>query len=224
MAQTSSNQAIPDPATSAKNAAPAAAKPGKTSPGSPAASAQNLYLQTEAAFILHHDNVKARHGFLRVVQLDPGYAPAWFNLGVLAESGSNWLKAESYFRRYISLKPNGPDAQRAKDQLELLPAYAAGTMTPEAVQSAAYDAAIQRARVFLAAGRFREAIVEAGNAQGTDNSRWEAYAVVSLCMAKQNRPPEAKKFAALAVDHAPAEKRDQVRAALAPSSGAQTHP
>jgi tetratricopeptide (TPR) repeat protein len=194
---------------------------GNAATGSTVTSAQKVYLQTEAAFILNHDEGKAREGFLRVVRIDPRYAPAWFNLGVLAESDKNWVKAESYFRRYLELAPKGPDAKRAREQMELLPKYAAGTITPEAARSAEYDAAIHRARVFLSAGHFREAIAEAGNAQAMDASRWEAYAVVSLCMARQNKTQEANKFADLAVSHAPAGKQDQVRAVLASSTGSE---
>lgn len=190
------------------------AVPAKSEAQAPVVQAQKLYFQTEAAFVLNHDGAKAREGFLHVVQIDPHNAPAWFNLGVLAESDKNWLGAEGYFRYYLELAPNGPDAGRAKEQLTLLLQYAAGTITPVTVKRAAYDAAIQRARVFMAAGRFREAVAEAGNAQAMDPSRWEAYAVVSLCMAKQDKPQEAAKFETLAVGHAPAEKRDQVRAAL----------
>ena len=194
--------------------------PAKVQPGSPAIRAQRLYLQTEAAFILKRDNAKAEQGFLQVVQIDPHYAPAWFNLGVFAESDRSWIKAQTDLRRYLALEPNGPDAKRAEHQLELLRAYAAGTVTPEAATAAEYDAAIQRARNFLAHGYFREAIAEAGRAESLDGSRWEAYAVVSLCMAKQNKTQDAEKFAALAVAHAPPAKRDQVRAVLSSNESA----
>ncbi len=195
----------------------------KTATNSTANQAQKLYLQTEADFILHHDSVKAQKGFAHVVQVDPKYAPAWFNLGVLAEADKNWLKAEGYFKRYLVLDPNGPDAKRATEQIQLLPKNATGTMTPEATKSLDYDAAIQRARVFLAAGYFREAITEAGHAQEIDSSRWEAYAVVSLCMAKQNKMQEAAKFATVAVDHAPVGECDEIRTALTSNSIAATH-
>jgi tetratricopeptide (TPR) repeat protein len=198
-------------------------KPGaKPSSSAPAVTAQGLYTETLAALLLDHDQEKAQKGFLRVVQIDPHFAAAWFNLGVISESEKNWVQAESYFRKYLVYAPNGPDAQRAKDQLTLLPKYASGEITPEAAKSAQYDALIQRARVFLAAGHFREAIAEAGRAQAMDSSRWEAYAVVSLCMARQNKTQEAEQFASLAVEHAPAEKRDQVRTALS-SGGTATH-
>jgi tetratricopeptide (TPR) repeat protein len=189
---------------------------------SPAARAQQICIQTEAAFILNHDRAKARQGFLSAIQIDARYAPTWFNLGVLAEGDKSWVKAAGYFRQYLMLQPTGPDSDRAKEQLQILSKYVNGSVTPAVARSMEYDAAIQRARTFLAHGYFHESIAEAGRAQSLDSSRWEAYAVVSLCMAKQNKAQEAAKFQSLAIDHAPVEKRDQIRAALSSNGQAAT--
>lgn len=188
----------------------------------PAARAQQTCIQTEAAFILHHDWAKARQGFQDAIEIDPRYAPAWFDLAVLAEGDKEWTKAAGDFRQYLSLQPTGADATRARAQLQLLSKYVSGSLTSESGRGMEYDAAIQRARAFLAHGYFRESIAEAGRAQSLESSRWESYAVVSLCMAKQNKLQEAAKFEALAVNHAPLDKRDQIRAAL--SSNARTTP
>lgn len=193
----------------------------KTKIASPATRAQQVCIQTEAAFILNRDRAKARQGFLNATRIDARYAPGWFNLGVLAEGDKNWAKAAGYFRQYLSLQPTGADADRAKAQLQLVSRYLNGSVTPEMARSMEYDAAIQRARTFLAHGYFRESIAEAGHAESLDVSRWEAYAVVSLCMAKQNKAQEAAKFEALAVNHAPADKRDRVRAALSSNENTQ---
>jgi tetratricopeptide (TPR) repeat protein len=203
-------------------------KPGTNSvTTAPRVTAHGLYTETLAALLLDHDQEKAQKGFLRVVQIDPHFGAAWFNLGVIAESEKSWVQAESYFDKYLAYAPNGPDARRAKDQLALLPQYASGEISPEAAKSAQYDALIQRARVFLAAGHFRESIAEAGRAQAVDNSRWESYAVVSLCMAKQNKAQEAAQFASIAIEQAPPEKRNQVQIALSPggssAEGVQTN-
>jgi len=176
--------------------------------------ARRLYIQTTAAFVEHHDREQAERGYLQVTQFDPGYAPAWFNLGVLAEGDKDWAKAKSEFAEYLRLSPHGPDADRARDQSQLLDKYIQGTIDPVAVKAAAYDAIIQRARALLAANLFREAIAEAGLAQSNDSSRWEAYAVVSLCMAKQHKRDEASKFRDLALAHCSADKREKIRNAL----------
>jgi tetratricopeptide (TPR) repeat protein len=208
-------------------AAEPAASSGKTGAtgkvASPEERAQQIYTQTVAAFILHRDRAKAERGFLQVIRLDPRFAPAWFNLGVLSEGDKSWAKAKGYFSEYLRIEPSGPDAQRARSQVKLLSEYAAGTISPETAKQAEYDAMIQRARAFLAAGLFREAIAEAGRAEEANASRWEAYAVVSLCMARQRKLPEARKFEALAVNHAPGNKRAQVQSALDKQIAGWTH-
>ena len=186
----------------------------KAKTGSPEARAQQTCIQTEAAFILNRDRTMARHGFRNAIEIDPRYAPAWFNLGVLAEGDKEWTKAVGDFKQYLSLQPTGADANRARAQLQILSKYVKGSLTSKFDRGMEYDAAIQRARVFLAHGYFRESIAEAGRAQSLDSSRWESYAVVSLCMAKQNKLQDAAKFEAMAVNHAPLDKRDQVRTAL----------
>jgi len=181
---------------------------------SPGEHARQVFVQTLAAFINSHDRAKAQQGFLDAAQIDPSYAPAWFNLGVLSENDKDWTKSKDYFTQYLRIASNGPDAARAKAQLDLLTAYANGAVDPAAAEHAEYDALIERARYFLAGNLFREAIAEAGRAQSSDSSRWEAYALVSLSMAGQHKTDIALKFQAMAVDRAPADKRDQVREAL----------
>jgi tetratricopeptide (TPR) repeat protein len=180
----------------------------------PAARAQQTCIQTEAAFILHRDRAKARQGFQDAIEIDRRYAPAWFDLAVLAEGDKEWAKAASYFRQYLSLQPTGADATRARAQLQLLSRYLNNSAVSDAARDTEYDVAIQRARALLAHGYFRESVAEAGRAQSLDRSRWESYAVVSLCMEKQDKPQEAARFEALALEHAPTEKRGQIQAAL----------
>jgi Tfp pilus assembly protein PilF len=195
----------------------------KAKSASPAQLAEQITVQTEAAFILHHDHVKAEQGFLHATRVAPGYAPAWFNLGVLAEGDKAWPKATSYFQHYLNLQPTGPDADRARGQLQLLAKYQDGSITPGVAQEMEYDEAIQRARVFLAHGYFRAAITEAGHAQALDGSRWEAYAVVSLCMARQGKWDDAEEFTEKAVSRAPFDKQAQLRIALTPTSRGYRH-
>jgi tetratricopeptide (TPR) repeat protein len=166
---------------------------------------------------------KAWHGFLVANHADPKYAPAWFNLAVLLESQNKWKRAQDYFYRYLALAPQGPDAPRAREQADLLKKYISGEMTPGDMRRADYDAAIQRARGLLAAGFYREAIADAGQAQAIDSSRWEAYAVVSLCMARQHKIAEAGRMSDRALELAPADKRGPLRAALSPENTSEPH-
>jgi hypothetical protein len=70
---------------------------------------------------------------------------------------------------------------------------------------------IQRARAFMDTTLYRAAIIEAGRAQASDPSRWEAYAVVALCMAKQHKVPEAQKFETVTMSRAPPAQREMLR-------------
>jgi len=216
----------------AAQSAPSAATPTQSSPASsstprltetPAAKAQRICLKTEVEFARDHDQTKAWNGFVAANQSDPNYAPAWFNLAVMLENQKQWKQAQDYFYRYLALAPKGPDAARAHEQAELLKTYISGEMTPEDIKRADYDAAIQRARALLSAGFYREAIADAGQAQAMDSSRWEAYAVVSLCMLRQHKLSEAAKMRDRAIAFAPADKREQVRAALSPETATEAH-
>jgi tetratricopeptide (TPR) repeat protein len=149
-----------------------------------------------------------------VAQLDPKYAPAWFNLGVLAEGNQKWFEAKRYFQKYLEVSPNGPESKRATQEIAILAPYVAGKVSPSQAKQSEYDASIQRARIFMASNLYREAISEAGHAQSLDDSRWEAYAIVALCMKKQNKLDEANNMEKLAEDRIPGEKRDQLKRAF----------
>lgn len=187
----------------------------------PSAKARRIYLETEAEFGRSRDITKAWNGFEAASRADPNFAPAWFNLAVLLENERKWQQAQTYFQHYLALAPKGPDAGRALEQVRLLDKYISGEMSTTDIKRADYDAAIQRARALMAAGFYREAIADAGQAQALDNSRWEAYAVVSLCMLRQHKLAQAATMRDKAVELAPTDKREQVRAALMPTSTAE---
>lgn len=189
-----------------------AQSPSGAAAGSPSfARAHALFVSTSAQLLKDMDREKARAGYRQVVKIDDGYAPAWFNLGVLAEAASDWTEAKGDFQKYISVAPNGPYAKRAQRELGVI---AQRIAHPVPTRSQEYDAAIGRARALLAASFYKESVAEAASAQKIDAARWESYAVVALCMARQKKYDEAVKFETLAVSHAPAGKREKVRAVL----------
>ena len=193
--------------------APPAHDSGSPADKAPAAKAQRICLETQSQFTRDHDQTKAWNGFVKATQIDSNYAPAWFDLAIMLENQKQWKQARDYFYRYLGLVPKGPDALRANQQIELLSRYISGEITPDEIKRADYDAAIQRARALLAGGFYREAIDDAGLAQKLDESRWESYAVVSLAMLRQHKLPEAAKMRDRALEHAPADRRDAIRAA-----------
>jgi tetratricopeptide (TPR) repeat protein len=158
-------------------------------------------------FVKDLDRQRARKDYRRVLLLDARYAPAWFNLGVLAEADYDWTEAKADFERYIAVAPEGTYSARAARELSVI---AERSKQPSPTPAQQYDAAIHRARTLLAAKFYKESIAEAATAQSLDDSRWEAYAIVSICMARQHKIHEAAKFQTLALDRAPAEARDKV--------------
>jgi len=178
--------------------------------------AQRLYQSTSLAFLRTHNTAAATAGFQQVLKLDPKYAPALFNLGVLAEQRQAWSQAQSYFKQFLVVSPSSPDIARAAHEIAVLQPYVDGTATAATEKQAEYDASIARARILLGKQLYKEAISEAGHAQSLDDSRWEAYAVVSLTMFKQHKDAEGKDFADLALARTPPEKKDTVAKALVP--------
>jgi tetratricopeptide (TPR) repeat protein len=176
-------------------------------------------LRTEAAFLRDHDAEKAEIGFLHSTRITPSYAPPWFDLGVLAESRQDWGGAIKYFQHYLTLEPAGADAGRARSQLVLLAKYQDGSITAGDTARMEYEASIARARALAAQGHLSAAAAEAKTAQVSHPDRWEAYAVLSLVAAKQKNSSQAASFRTLALEHAPVEKREQLKAALTSKAG-----
>ena len=178
------------------------------------ACAGQLFVSTSKTFLLDRDERKATRGYLKVTQLDSKYGPAWFNLGVLAEGNQKWFEAKRYFQKYLEVSPNGPESKRAIQEIAILAPYVAGKVSPSQAKQSEYDASIQRARIFMASNLYREAISEAGHAQSLDDSRWEAYAMVALCMKKQGKLVDANTMEKLAEDRIPIEKRADLQRAF----------
>ena len=176
-------------------------------------------LRTEAAFLRDHDAEKAEIGFLHSTRITPGYAPPWFDLGVLAESRQDWGGAIKLFQHYLTLEPAGADAARARSQLKLLAKYQDGSITAGDTARMEYEASIARARALAVRGHLSAAAAEAKTAQVRHPDRWEAYAVLSLIAAKQKNSSQADSFRTLALEHAPVEKREQLKAALTSNAG-----
>jgi tetratricopeptide (TPR) repeat protein len=176
-----------------------------------ASRAHELFLATSTQMLEDMNREKARAGYRKVVQIDDGYGPAWFNLGALAEAVGAWTEAKADFEKYLSVAPSGPYTKRAQRELDVVGQRA---IQPVVTKQQRYDRAIERAEALLAAKFFKESVAEAASAQSLDDSRWEAYAIVSVCMAKEGKSKEAAEFAKLAMDRAPSGKREQIRAGL----------
>jgi tetratricopeptide (TPR) repeat protein len=182
-------------------------------PKTPAMRAHELFTATSTQFLKDMDRDKAFIGYTQVIAVDPSYAPAWFNLGVLAEAANKWQDASSYFGKYLTLAPTGPYAARAGRELKVTEQRMAHPAPTKAQQ---YNAIIDRARALADTNFYKEAIDEAGQAQTLDPTRWEAYAIVSVVMYKQHNNAEGKRFATLALDRTPLQKKNAVAHVLVP--------
>jgi Tfp pilus assembly protein PilF len=176
--------------------------------------ARQLYLLVSKGFLQDRDIQKASAGFLQVTQLAPDYAAAWFNLAVIAEQTHDWPNAKARFERYLALAPGGPEAKRSEQELQTLKPYLIGQVTPAKAMQAEYDASIQRARLLLNSQLYREAVSEASHAQSIDDSRWEAYAVVALVMYRQHKDADGHRFADLAIQRSPSDKKETLAKVL----------
>lgn len=58
----------------------------------------------------------------KVVEKDPKFAPAWFNLGIFYETMGNTLKATQAYETYLKLDPNGQqgNAGYARQQIQAI--------------------------------------------------------------------------------------------------------
>ncbi|HEY6618949.1 MAG TPA: hypothetical protein VIY68_05335 [Steroidobacteraceae bacterium] len=126
---------------------------------------------------------------------------------MLAEADYDWTEAKADFKQYLTVAPEGAYSTRATRELNVI---AERSKQPFPTPTQQYGAAIHRARALLAAKFYKESIAEAAAAQSLDDSRWEAYAIVSICMARQHKIHEAVQFQNLALARAPVEARDKI--------------
>ena len=162
--------------------------------------AATLFQETNRQFLDTLDRKQAHEGFRRVLDIDPTFGPAWFNLGVLDEADHQRTDAIADFHQYLAVDPKGKDVSRARHELQVL----ATPLTGAAAIAADYDLAIYRARVFLSAGMYLETLSEIGRARALDDTRWEAYSIAAVAMARQGKQQDAATLEAAAETRAPA--------------------
>jgi tetratricopeptide (TPR) repeat protein len=63
---------------------------------------------------------RAREAYQRAAGLDPSFADAYRQLGVLYYQARDTAHAREAFERYLTLQPEGPDARRIREYLDAL--------------------------------------------------------------------------------------------------------
>jgi len=191
--------------------------PNPQSGGKPALKPGTAYYefeQTTARFLMNGNRAAAITGYQRVLALDPSFAPAWFNLGYIAELEKNWQEAKRDFSKYIELAPQTQDAGRARNELAVIERMSAKGFE----RDADYAASVQKARVFLKEGLYKEALAEAAHAQELDAARWEAYMIACIAMKKQGKETEAQQLRKLTLSRVPEAQRPTIEAAISAAS------
>lgn len=149
------------------------------------------------------DLARARTALAALTKAHPRYAPALFDLGVVAEAQRDWAGAEAAFARVAASKRDAALAARARRELDkvrqLREREAAGQG-----EAARYDETVGRGRAYLSAGFSREAGVTAVSAIGIDRTRWEAFALLGSVRSELKDPSGAAEALRAAAERAPA--------------------
>jgi tetratricopeptide (TPR) repeat protein len=59
----------------------------------------------------------AKSEFQRSTEVDPGYAPAFYELGAMQENDKEWQAATSSFEQYLQLAPDADNSKSASERL-----------------------------------------------------------------------------------------------------------
>jgi hypothetical protein len=110
-----------------------------------------------AQFFKDHDSAKVRAGLLAASNLDPTYALPFYELGIVAESQSDWPAATQWFTKFRQLEASSEYSQRAAQELDRLERIAELRKTPEGHSQWSYDEAMMHGEVLLRLGFLKEA-------------------------------------------------------------------
>ena len=170
--------APPPTAPTVVNVAPLA-PPDLDSPyASPRDAARHWLQATLAGLRDQHDVRAALRGFAQAYLLDRAYAPAVFNLGVMAAIAEKWDDAASALEEAARLDPNGLGAA-ARPQLERVKLLGTLEKSPEGRRKRRYDEALLAllpALPRLSAGDTLSALAQLGRIAP---ARWEAPAMLA---------------------------------------------
>jgi tetratricopeptide (TPR) repeat protein len=176
--------------------------------------ATNVFEITLLRFSEDNDTLKARDGFMEALRLDPTYSLPRYNLGVLAESNENWDEAVRWFEEFLRLDPISEYALKAQTELAGVRLIRELDKTPAGHLKRLYDDEINRARVFLNTGFEAEALDTLTKAKALDDSRWEAYAILSSVQTQHRDFENAISSLQGSSQRAPADKKDRLQQAL----------
>lgn len=139
-------------------------------------------------------------GFAESLALDRTYAPAAFNLGILAAIAEKWDDALSALEESARLDPSlGKAAASQVERLRLIRSLAA---TPEGRRRYAYDGALYPVLKDLPKLNAAEALAALADVGKTDPKRWEAPALLAGLNGSGRSYDVAARFLEIALSNA----------------------
>ena len=160
--------------------------------------ANTIFLVASARFVETGNKQDAVRGYMDVLQYDSTYAPAYFNLGILAAAMEDWAAADSFMSGYLQYAADGPLARRAHREREAARTAMRADSSPEATRARKYSSIIARARLFADADLLREALAEAAMATELDPRRPEAFLIAGALFTRSGDERRAVDFLSLA--------------------------
>jgi tetratricopeptide (TPR) repeat protein len=85
----------------------------------PVAEGARLYRLAAEDAIKNQRPLEALNAYELGVELDPTWAPGWFNAAIVASQLGDYAEAAEHMQNYLELMPDAPDAQSARDRVDL---------------------------------------------------------------------------------------------------------
>ena len=194
---------------------PPLAPPDLTSPYASPRDAARHRLQAALAQLQSSRNVRsAMQGFAEALVADPTYAPAAFNLGVIAAIGEKWEDALAALQEAARLDPAGL-GKEAAPSIERLRKICGLEATPAGKLERRYDEALYPVIRNLPKVQPADAIQSLAAVGRLDPKRWEAPALMASLNGNGYSYDVAAKFLEIAVANAPnPQLKDRLQKAL----------
>jgi len=172
----------------------------------PSARAAQMVSTAMRRFVADLDSTEATASLNQALSESPDYAPALFDLAVVAEADSRWDDAARYLHGYLRTRAPAM-ARRASAELVRLKLIAVQERTADGRATRLYNEQVEHARLLVDLGMPREAIGKAMSAVRLSKKPWLAYAVVAEALMRVKHYRQACEILRRATELAPPERR-----------------
>ena len=168
---------------------------------SPRDAARHRFQNTLAELKSSRNSKAASQGFAEALLIDPTYAAAAFNLGVLDAIAGKWGDALGAFEEAARLDPNGL-GKAAAPQMERLRLVNSLQSTPDGQRKLRYDESLYPVVARLSKLQPADAMTALADVGRIDPKRWEAPALLASLSGNGRGYDVAAKFLEIAVANA----------------------